>query len=80
MDLDVLRAALRVRLSLPVGEDGINALRKAMPQRHAVEWPLTEAADYVLRQFATGESETQFIQRLPDCLPSVAPTKDKFRE
>lgn len=61
--LETLRAAVLVKLGEEIHADGIRALRRGLPQRHAVEWPLTEAADFVLRQFATGETETVFVRK-----------------
>jgi hypothetical protein len=56
-----LRAAIRVKLG--IGAPDIPALVRGLPQRHMLELGLTQTADFILRRFACGETETEFIER-----------------
>ena len=58
--LETLKAAIRVKLGLHCD---VPALIRGLPKRHAVEWSTTETADFILRQFACNESETQLLTR-----------------
>lgn len=60
-DLDTLRAAVRIKLDLP--RPDVAALIRGLPRRHAVEFGLTQAADFILIQFASGASETTILER-----------------
>jgi len=63
--LEIIRQAVRQKFGM--GCD-VKLLLGGLPKRHAVEWTLSEASDFILRQFATDQSETQLINRKTDKL------------
>lgn len=79
-----LRAAVRVQLGLHPGD--VHDLIRGLPKRHAVEWSLNQAAEFVLREFATGASETTILAidkygcRCPQPCEHTRPGADKLRE
>ena len=60
--LETIVAALAVKEELPVN---MAALIRGLPQHH--DHPMTprEGADFILRQWQTGDSETQILNERP---------------
>jgi len=55
-----LRAAVRAKLGLPCR---MKDLIRGLPKNHAVQFTLADIADFVLRQFACEQSETEVLIR-----------------
>ena len=58
--LEVIVAALAVKAELPVNLD---ALLRGFPTHHDTRMTPREGADFILRQWATGDSETRILER-----------------
>jgi hypothetical protein len=58
----------------------VNDLVRGLPQRHAVEFSLTQTADFILRGFALGQTETVLLERTPPRPDRPASSHDKLRD
>jgi len=66
-ELETLVAAVCVKAELPTN---VSALVRGMPRRHAEPLSLQGSADFIIRRWANGETETQILQdKFRDDLP-----------